>query len=164
LANDLQTATQNFAAIQQLAVDAAVCMAVLSIAVAAVVEVFKSGVRTSFYKRIFENWWRDVTFKANVEFGSWMTGNEVQHRDIWQKLEITDPRRPSPSLDYSPKLKDSWLSTEGNKSKFFAEGLQACKLPRDLFMKKIENMGQTVLEQPSIRELEFIALTEGGAS
>lgn len=62
------------------------------------------------------------------------------------------PRRPSPAVDYS----QDW-----RESTFFKEGLRACTLPRDLFMKKLENMGQTILEQPCIRELDFRALTCG---
>jgi len=167
----MEVSTQNVIILQNLALHVAISIFLLAIAVAAVVEIFKSGLRTTFFRKIFLTWWSEKSL-AVKNFRSW--AGVPPFVAAWQGL-----RKPNQSAEALGQFYDKDLRSlfevslqfgskpftdvegQGPSDDVESRGLEACKLPRDLFMKKIENIGRSVVEQSSSRSYDFIALTDG---
>jgi hypothetical protein len=152
-----------------LAIHAAVSIIALAVAVAAVVEVFKSGLRTTFFEQIFTTWWKERSKSARDALRSWAEPGNIDKN--WARVipnkEVQQQFGSAAESAEFASQEAEWFKSgfeeddTAQQSTVRREGLEACKLPRDLFMKKIENIGRTVVEQSSIRTSDFIALTDG---
>jgi hypothetical protein len=167
----VEPASQNVVGLQNLALHVAISVFLLATLVAAVVEIFKSGLRTTFFRNVFLTWWSEKSH-AEKDFHRW--ANPSHLTTAWQRLHKPNDIHKSDKDYASVKAPESDIADQPDLISLYADvkwqrppgdvesqGLEACKLPRDLFMKKIENIGRSVVEQSSSRSYDFIALTDG---
>ena len=140
---------------QDFVLHIAISILLLAIPVAGVVEVFKSALRSSFFERVFIAWWRERSESASKAF---YADTQKMIDNNWRRLGLYEKRIQSLLNEAAMRV------DKPGHSPALDEGLQACKLPRDLFMKKIENIGRTVVEQASQRRDDFLTLTDRGAA
>lgn len=123
-----------------LLVEALVAMVILSILVTIFYEAIKANLQISFRKRSFEGWWKRLMRLALDSSEKY-----VFESDTPNIVDATGRRVP---LGPAPDLTDR-LGFDTETGSFEWEALRAGSLPDELFMRKIENMGRTILERPA---------------
>jgi hypothetical protein len=136
-------------ATRQLLIDGLVASLVLAIIVAIISETLRNGLQRSTRERMFREWWGSLDEARRAISDRDM---EAFHA-LWLRIGMSGPAGSV-----------SGLGNESGVHEFKESALQACELPNELFMRKVENMGRAVLERPSERPDLFIALTTGVAA
>ena len=134
-------------ATRQLLIDGLIATLVLAIIVGIISETLRNGLQRSTRERMFREWWASL---------NWQEISSEDERNYWALWSRLGMRGPAGSV--------GGLGIKKGVDEFKRSALQACELPNELFMRKIENMARAVLERPSERPDLFIALTTGVAA
>jgi len=134
---------------RQVLTDGLIAKAILAILVAIIAEFIKGSSQIGLRAHLFEDWWDGLRNEAKKAKEGW---SPQAFNLMWSKLD-----KPT----YEPSSLPVPVVTKDFVGEFRKSALEACALPNELFMRKIENMGRSALERASESAELFYVLTTG---
>jgi hypothetical protein len=118
---------------------ALVSSVILALLIGVIVEVIKVIAHIPFYRWFFDRWWDDLKPKDLKD--------AVSRRSDWIEDRVGEVKIPDFHAD--------------GTAAFAKRARQSAYLPRNLFLKKLENMAQGILEAPALHPEEFLVFSAG---